>query len=169
MRKIILIPILLVSICAQQTQAANTRVTNPDAVGIEFLGRGLLGSVFYDRVMSEEMSAGFGYGAVATRYNGLDTGVSASLIPVYLNYYFMREQGSFLLTAGVTLVTNSNSIAGFDANPSQLTFTSSMLIPNLGLGYENRGDSGFLFRVGGYAFFASKVTPWLGFSFGYAF
>jgi hypothetical protein len=42
-------------------------------------------------------------------------------------------------------------------------------MPVFGVGYETRGDNGFLFRVTGYAVAGKDLAPWVGFSFGYGF
>jgi hypothetical protein len=146
---------------ASLARAEHTRITNPSALNLEVLGRGLLYSVSFDRVMNDELAAGIGIGSTSLVGSG-----TATMIPVYVNYYFQKDQGSLYATGGATLV------AGDDISDSKSSFGSVELnnvVPTFGVGYENRGDSGFLFRVTGYGIVAEKLTPWVGFTFGYAF
>ncbi|MBC7386087.1 MAG: hypothetical protein H7301_08010, partial [Cryobacterium sp.] len=99
----------------------------------------------------------------------IDSGKSATMIPVYMNYYFAKEQGSLFLTAGATLITNHSSVKNTETSTGSLEIPSSNVMPTVGLGYENRGDNGFLFRVTAYGIAARKFTPWMGFAFGYGF
>ena len=158
---------ILLSLAAQ---AEHTRITNPNALGLELLGRGMLYTLNYDRVISDDMSAGFGIGTVSTRFlNDQDTGKSATLVPAYLNYYLTRDAGSLFGSAGVTLVTNSSDVKGFKSSTGNLEFPSGAILPTFGVGYENRGDAGFLVRVTAYGVLGKSLTPWLGFMFGFAF
>lgn len=153
-------------------RAEHTRVTNPNAIGVELLGQGVLYSLFFDRVLNDDLAAGFGYGVAPTKTAaGGDTGVSAVLIPVHVNYYFTRDQGSLYATGGVTIVANPGEIQGTQSklSISELRYSDSPILPVVGIGYENRGDMGFLFRGTAYAIVADTVSPWIGFSFGYAF
>lgn len=168
MKRLALVLVVLAVPCL--ASAEHTRVTNPNNIGFEILGRGLLYSVQFDRVLNDDMAAGLGFGHVATKTAaGADSGVNANMIPAYFNYYFAREQGSIFATAGATLVLNSGDVKTLSASTGGLEFGSSAVLPTLGVGYENRGDSGFLFRFAAYALIASNVAPWAGFSFGYAF
>jgi len=149
--------------------ASHTRPTYPNAITLEFLGRGLLYSVNYDRVISEDFVAGFGYGTPATKtFTGADSR-AASILPVYVNYYFLRDQGSLYLTGGIDMILNSDDVQGRKAKTSGIEFPSNTVMPTLGLGYENRSDANFIFRGCLYGIFAEKFSPWVGFSIGYAF
>jgi hypothetical protein len=151
-----------------------TRLTNPNALSVEALGRGLTGSVSYDRVVNDDAVAGIGFGRAALNNpDGSDSGQSANIVPIYINYYFSRDRGSVFLTGGADIVFNATALQGLKAQLSGIQLSSSGLLPNLGLGYETRGDSGFLFRVAGYVIFApssgANVKPWGGLTLGYAF
>ncbi len=152
-----------VVLCAAgQARAEHTRVTNPGAASLEVLGRAVLYSLNFDYVMGDDMAAGLGIGAVTTKQSG-----SATMIPAYFLYYFSREQGSIFATGGVTVM--SSSLGGQVSKAGNVGFDANQVLPNLGLGYENRGDGGYLFRVAAYGMLAAEVKPWLGFSFGWAF
>lgn len=152
----------VVFLAAGQARAEHTRATNPGAASLEILGRAVLYSINFDYVMGDDMAAGLGIGAVTTKQSG-----SATMIPAYFLYYFSREQGSIFATGGVTVM--SSSLNGQVSKAGNVAFDANLVLPNLGLGYENRGDGGYLFRFGAYALFASAVKPWVGFTFGWAF
>lgn len=151
---------------APMALAEPTRVTNPNALSVEVLGRGIGFSLNYDHVMSDQLVAGFGWGRVATQ---TDTGVDAgtvSTIPVYVHYYFLKEQGSPFVTLGATVFTDSS---GKTSPTGNFKLPTSSVMADLGVGYENRGETGFLFRAAGYGLLGTSFKPWLGIAFGYAF
>jgi hypothetical protein len=132
-------------------------------VGIEILGRGIAYSLFWDRVLSDELVAGIGIGGVGIES---PSGTSSTVVPVYFNYYFARQQGSLYATGGATLLTEtvrggSTTIGGVPVG--------SPVLPTAGLGYENRSDAGYLFRAAAYVFVGEKVVPWAGMTLGYSF
>lgn len=145
-------------------RAEHTRVTNPSAFGLELLGRGIGYTIFFDRVLDDDLVAGIGYGTASV--SGQAT--SARLIPAYFNYYLARQQGSLYVTAGATMVMNSGDVQGGSTSIGGITINSGVL-PTFGVGYENRSDAGYLFRVAGYGMIAESFSPWAGFSLGYSF
>lgn len=149
----------------------NTRVTNPSTVSVEVAGRALLYSINFDRVLSENISAGLGLGTVGMTYaGGTSANVSATIMPFYGNYYFIKDAGSPFVTAGINLVMNSNSVQGLTSNAGNLQFSSSPIQATFGAGYEYRSDNGYLFRITGYGLYAGKnFAPWLGVGLGYSF
>jgi hypothetical protein len=151
-------------------RAEHTRVTNPSALSVEALGKGLAFSFQFDQVLSDDFSAGFGYGSVGLNTAaGTDTGLKTSLIPIYMHYYFTRDSGSFFGEAGATIVTGSQTANGLTAGTGSLNFGSGGVMPTIGLGYEQRMDTGFLFRGAAYGLLGRDYTPWVGFTFGYSF
>ncbi|MEN9723064.1 MAG: hypothetical protein RJB38_1050 [Pseudomonadota bacterium] len=142
----------------ETAQAESTRPTYPTVIGLEALGRAGSASLYFDRMLEERFSAGFGFG-----------GGSVSMLPVYANYYFANEQGSLFLTGGLTLVLNRDQRAG-EKIPGSSWRVNEGVLPHAGLGYENRSDQGMLFRATGYVFYADgALRPWGGVSFGLAF
>lgn len=176
MRKSIQRTILIAAQVAAMTAAVpafaseNTRATSPNVFGAELGGRGLFFSGFYDRMLDDDLAAGFGLGATATQQQdtGLDANQNANLLTAYANYYFTETQGSLYATAGATGVLNSGSVSGTKSTAGGLNLNNSVL-PMFGIGYENRSEMGFLFRVTGYVLISTNVKPWAGLSFGYAF
>lgn len=149
----------------------NTRPTNPTAVSIEAAGRALMWSVNLDRALSDNFSAGMGIGTVGMNdLAGNDANQTAVMIPVYGNYYFIKEAGSPYVTAGVSLVTNSGSVQDLKSKAGNLQFSSSPITFNFGAGYEYRSDAGYLFRLAVYGLYAGhNLAPWAGITIGYSF
>jgi len=171
--RLFLLGLALLSVAVLWTRpvlAENERVTKPTSVGLELFGRGLLYSVHVDQVLSEELAAGIGYGSVGLKTpGGADLNTSAHMLPVYMNYYFMPEQGSVFATAGANLVLNQSAASGNKAVMSGLVFSSSGVVPNFGVGYENRSPTGVILRVTAYGLIAQSFYPWFGFDLGFAF
>lgn len=156
-----LVTALAVLMTLSTARAEHTRVTNPSALNLEVLGRGILYSVNFDRVMDDNLAAGIGFGTTSLVGTG-----NATMIPAYVNYYFLKDSGSLYATGGATIAI------GDDVDTAETKFGSielNSVVPTFGLGYENRGDSGFLFRITGYGLIGAKFSPWVGFTFGYAF
>lgn len=152
-----------------ENSAPHTRVTYPTAFTAEILGRAGMWSVYFDQVLNDDISAGFGYGSVSTELANGQDGEDAQMIPFYFNYYLKREAGSLFATAGANVVLNKKDVRGNTATTSDLEFKNSSVVPTVGFGYENRSDNGVLFRVAGYGLIGKDIKPWLGFSFGLAF
>ncbi len=150
---------------------AHTRATYPSAVSLELLGRAMLYSINFDQVLNDNIAAGVGLGSVSTNFHDTDhdANQTATFVPAYMYYYFNKTAGSPFLTGGVTLILNHAGVKNLDTSTGSLQIPSSSVMPTFGGGYENRMDSGFLFRVTGYLIAGKSLTPWLGFSFGYGF
>lgn len=154
---------------AQAADAPNTRVTYPTGISAEILGRGPLWSVNFEQVVSEDFAVGFGYGQVGTEQNGNDTGRTANLLPVFMNYYLKKSGNSVFITGGANVVLNSKKVKNDSASVSGLDFPNDAILPTFGFGYESRTDTGFFFRATGYLLAGDSVAPWMGFTFGHAF
>lgn len=167
----LMLALVSVSVFSLAAEAANTRVTYPSVVSLEVLGRTTLYTIGFDQVVNENIAVGAGFGSVSANFAGTDIDASRtiSMVPVYMNYYFMKEQGTLFATAGATLITNHSKVKGLESTTGNMIVPSSNVMPTVGVGYENRGDNGFLFRVTAYGIMAKKFTPWMGFSFGYGF
>ena len=150
--------------------AENERVTKPTSVGLELFGRGLLYGLHIDQVLAEELAAGIGYGSVGLKTpGGTDLNTSVRLLPAYVNYYFMQEQGSLFATLGATMVLNQSTANGNVAQMSGVQFNSSGVLPTMGVGYENRSPTGVILRITAYGMIAKTFYPWFGFDLGFAF
>lgn len=155
---------------ARPAFAEATRVTNPNAVSFEVLGRAARYSIDYDRVVSDDITVGIGFGSANMQTTGgTDAAISAYMIPVYGIYYFKEDGNSFFVTGGANVVTNATDVAGLQTTLGHVRLSSTGLMGTVGAGFESRSDFGFLFRVAAYALFDSDVKPWVGANFGYAF
>jgi hypothetical protein len=157
----LVILLAIATAAAPGARADNVRATNPQALSLEVLGRGLWYSVDFDYALGEDAVAGLGLGTISA---GGDT---ATTIPAYLSYYFAREAGSLFATAGATVLTRNFN--GRTTSAADLEFSSSPVLPTFGAGYEYRSDAGLMFRLTGYGIVAKSVKPWVGFAFGYSF
>ncbi|MBY0471738.1 hypothetical protein K2X30_11280 [bacterium] len=142
----------------------------PNVISIEALGRGGFYSINYDHSLGSTVSlgAGFSYLGVGAGPGGM----SLTMVPIYTNLYFNSSNHRFFFTGGVSMVfvgvgASSQSSTQPKASSSQEAFGISTTggLPVVGLGYEYRGDGGFLFRLTPYM----SVFPWIGTSFGAAF
>lgn len=156
-------------VMASTALAEHTRVTYPGIVSAEAFGKGLTYSVQFDRAVSDDLSAGVGIGSTGLDFvSGGDTGKKATLVPVYAHYYFTRDHGSLYAMGGATLIASSGT-EGLKSKMGNFEFPSGSVLPVAGLGFEERTDTGFLFRATGYGMMGKKLTPWFGFTFGYGF
>lgn len=163
--RILFISVIAATGLCASAQAEHTRVTNPSALSLEVGGRGLTGSIQFDRALNDDLVAGIGLGMVSL--NGGSTSL-AWLLPIQASYYLMRQQGSPYVSLGMAAVLNGG-LAGTSTQLGGADLGATRVIPSVGVGYENRGDSGFLFRITGYIMWTGKLLPWVGASFGYAF
>lgn len=128
-------------------------------VGIEALGRAFLYSVYYERDLSSEISAGVGYS-----YGGKELG---SAVPIYMNFYSGQTAGRFFITGGL-LLSDPDKIL----TPSQREGGTGFYrfgLPTAGVGYEKRTLDDFVLRASGYAFLLvgpgmALPLPWIGLS-----
>ena len=132
---------------------AQTRDSLRSDFGIELLGKAIVYSFSYQRMVSSNV--------------GLQTGISAwggsddffLAIPIGARAYFSRKSSSPFLTGGTVLVTGD-------------TFDDDLgtVVGYVGLGFEFRGESGLLFRGSLYSLFdEGEFLIWPGLNVGYAF
>ncbi len=158
------------AVTTPRAHAENTRVTYPNALSIEALGKGLLYALQYDRVISEQMGIGLGLGHVKTRLvPGANADVATSLLSAHFRFYFSQEAGSLYLVGGPTLVANGDAVKNRFAAVSALEFSDTPLLALAGVGYEYRSDAQFLMRITGYAIAGKNIIPLAGITLGYAF
>lgn len=148
--------------------AETTRLTYPTAFYLELGGRGLGYGAGFDRMVSNELSAGVSIGMSPT-HDAADnsTGKTATVIPAYVNYYLDDDGDTVFITGGITFV--ANDVKGLKAVYSGVEFPTRSVLPTIGMAYESRTDSGFLFRLTGLAVWGQQLKPWVGFNFGYCF
>lgn len=127
-----------------------------NAVTFELLGRGFLYSVNYDFSPIKELAVGLGFS-----YFGSGS-ANLILVPVFVNFYPVGETHRLMLTTGPTF-------AMFSGKADSSSIKGSGVAYNIGVGYEHRGESGFIFRGGPYFYMGQIQTVWFGISGGFAF
>ncbi len=156
--------ILLSAVVSQgHTQGAAkplVRATMPNDVGIELLGKALLYSFSYQRMVSTSVGLEAGFGA----FGGGGTSSSSAILffPVSAKLYLIPKDGTLYLTGGAVLVTASTTSGPFE--------NATDFYGDAGLGFEFRSTGGFLFRGTAYVLFGSGgYFIWPGLTVGYAF
>ena len=166
---------------AESTPAAKEREAK-NAIYLDLLGPGLLYSINYDRMITDEFSARigfsyFGVGASATDSTGATT-ASASFsywaVPITASYLGIGSDTNMLeLGAGASILNFSGSgliesdDADVGAGASVTTLSATAMV-----GYRRQpADGGFVFRVGlsPVMTFGAGMLPWGYLSLGAAF
>lgn len=122
----------------------------------ELLGRGGVYSLGYDYGFHEKVSVGLGISVLSVN------SVSAILVPVYANIYPLENtMHRLMLSVGVTPVFASRDPGGSLVEGKGLGFP-------IGVGYEYRGENGFIFRASPYLYVGNISSVWFGLGGGYA-
>jgi hypothetical protein len=157
--------ILLCAVVSQgQAQGAAkplVRATMRNDVGIELLGKALIYSFSYQRMVGTSLGLEAGLGALGGS-GGSSGGTTIVFVPVSAKLYLIPKDGTLYLTGGAVLVTASTSSGPLD--------NATDFYGDVGLGFEFRSPGGFLFRGTAYALFAGGgYFIWPAISIGYAF
>lgn len=155
----------------ERTETASALQSPPDQLArntiyVEGLGPGLLWSINYERIVTEDLGVriGFGYLSMGASASTSEATVSASssmiFIPMTASYLGIRSGKHALeLGAGVTIISVGGSVSGFGVNAS-----ASGIVPvgDLIVGYRVHpvDGAGFNFRIG----MGALVGTGLGFS-----
>ena len=138
-----------------------TRVSLPNDVGIEMLGRGLLYSFYYQRMLNKTVAVDFGLSALGS--SDEDDSSSLIFVPFGGKIYLIPKNGSIFLAGGGVYLSASTDSGPFDA-------ITDATYAYVGLGMELRQPGGFLFRGQVYNLIADGNTfIWPGLSVGFAF
>ena len=146
---------------AQGVAKTLVRATMPNDVGIELLGKALLYSFSYQRMLGTTFGLEAGLGALG------EGGASSSntmivFVPVSAKVYLIPKDGTLYLTGGAVLATASTNSGPLD--------NATDFYGHAGLGFEFRSPGGFLFRGTAYGLFAEgSYFIWPGITIGYAF
>ena len=145
---------------AQGAAKPLVRATMRNDVGIELLGKALLYSFSYQRMVGTSLGLEAGFGALGG--SGSSGSTAILFFPVSAKLYLIPKDGTLYLTGGAVLVTASTSSGPFD--------NATDFYGDVGLGFEFRSPGGFLFRGTAYALFADGgYFIWPGITVGYAF
>ncbi len=145
---------------AQGTAKPLVRATMPNDVGIELLGKALIYSFSYQRMLGTTLGLEAGLGALGGGSSSSNTTIA--FFPVSAKVYLIPKDGTLYLTGGPVLVSASTSSGPFNS--------ATNFYGDVGLGFEFRSTGGFLFRGTAYALFADGgYFIWPGITLGYAF
>ena len=151
--------------CAQSEQDELLRVTLPNDVGIELLGKSVLYSFYYQRMVNKALGLEIGLSALggSSGDDDLDDTSSLVFVPFGAKFYLIPKNGSIFLAAGGVYLSGSTDTGPFDESDDG-TYAYA------GLGFELRQPGGFLFRGQSYALMADgSFFIWPGLSLGFAF
>jgi hypothetical protein len=148
----------------ENKEATLARTALPNDLGIELLGRSLIYSFSYQRMVTpliglEVAVSGLGSGATSGEASEtlLFGGAGGRL-------YFMHKDASPFATAGVMLISASTDAGPFGSDHSTANYGYT------GLGFEFRSRAGLLFRGTAYGLMANGgYFIWPGLTVGYAF
>ncbi len=152
------LPVLLLALVTYlpvtaDSAVAQTRDSLRSDFGIELLGKALIYSLSYQYMVTPMLGLEAGVAAVG----GSDELVAA--FPLGGRVYFSRKSNSPFLTGGGILITSDTFDEDFSTTAGYL-----------GLGFEYRAQSGFLFRGSVYSLIAEGgFWIWPGLNVGYAF
>jgi hypothetical protein len=138
-----------------------TRSTMKNDVGIELLGKSVVYSFNYQRMMTTGVGLEVGLGALG---GGGGAGADATIIfvPFGAKLYLIPHDGSLYLTGGGVLFTGTVDEGPFDRVTDIYAFA--------GLGFEFRSTGGFVFRGTAYSLVGGgEWFIWPGLTLGYAF
>lgn len=144
-----------------QGAAPLVRNTMKNDVSIELLGKAVIYSFNYQRMVSQAVGLEVGVGALGG--GGSGSGGSIVFVPIGAKFYLIPKDGSLYLTAGGVFITGTVTDGPFSGGASDVYGFA-------GLGFEFRSAGGFTFRGTAYSLIADGGWfIWPGLSLGYAF
>lgn len=130
-------------------------------VGIELLGKAILYSFYYQYTPVKQIGLEVGLGALGGGTG--DENTTLIFVPVGAKFYIIPKDGSLYLAGGGVFLNASTDSGPFDES-------GSTSYGYLGLGFEFRSETGFLFRGSAYGLIAGGgFFIWPGLTVGYAF
>ena len=144
-----------------------------NTIYLELLGNGLLYSLNYDRMVTDNISVRAGYGGLTVTSTpddpttGYTEDIKITMIPVLANY--LRGEGKHKLEIGGGIVLVSLDYTG---NVADVDFSlgADGAIPTANLGYRyQKPEGGFFFKASLCPFFAETMVTSVGLGLGYSF
>ena len=154
---VILAALMTLSVFSQDSIQAQTRTELKNDSGIELLGKAVIYSFSYQRMINSKLGLQVGVSGLGGSGGGI------AFFPVGAKFYFLSGKASPFLAGGIVGTTTE-----IDTGPDGLE--DSDAYDYVGPGFKFRSSTDFLFRgsldalVAGGAFFA-----WPGMHIGYAF
>jgi hypothetical protein len=152
-----LVTFIGLSTFAHESVHAQSRTLLKNDFGIEFLGKAVIYSFSYQRMVTPQVGLEVGLSALG------GSGAAVAFIPVGARYYVISKNHSPFITAGMTPVFGT-----IDTGPDNLSGWTKY--GYVGPGFEFRSQGGFLFRATAYMLFSGGgYFFWPGLNVGYAF
>jgi hypothetical protein len=107
----------------------------PNLVGVELLGRGLIYSVNYERNLTQRTGLGVG-----VAYWSIDK-AHITIVPLFASWNPIGDRHSLYLAAGTTLVNGRENSFWFDNSESGFVAAATSSV-----GYQYRSPGGFVIR-----------------------
>jgi hypothetical protein len=141
---------------SEKSMAQSSRLEMPNDVNIELLGRCILYSFNYQRMLSQNFGLEGGFSLIG------GSGASITLFSAGARAYLLGGNSSPCLGAGFVFASAST-----DAGP--FSGSSSGSYGYIAPGFEYRSSGGFLFRASINFLVSDGFFVWPGFQFGIAF
>ena len=152
---------------AQAASSVGIRQALPNDISIELLGRSIVYTFDYQRMIGN--SIGLEAGLSALGGGTSDNNATVVFVPLGARLYLIPKDGSVYLTGGVVLLTASFHSSLVPAEDDEEDDKSSSY-SYLGLGMEYRSKGGLLFRGTAYGLImGGGFFIWPGLTVGYAF
>lgn len=158
---VLVLVLVLLPVLAFGQSDSSIRMEYPNDFGIELLGRSVIYTFTYQRMLNNYVGLEGGLSALG----GGDSNDSATLvfIPIGGRFYMIPKNGSPFLTGGMVILTASVDSGPFDDSESNT-------YGYVGLGFEFRAEGGFIFRGTAYGLISDgNFFIWPGLHIGYAF
>jgi hypothetical protein len=139
------------------------RKTADNTLAGELGGKGLLYTLYYERMLLPELSATIGF---SSWHFSFLYETSLTFVPIYLTYYTRGTNSHLYIDGGIDIFTISD-VRTFDIWTAE---GATGVIGVAGLGYCYRAaDGGLFFKIGPMFLLANGVHPWGNLTLGITF
>ena len=158
---------------ASVTLILSSGFAQTNTVYLELFGNALVGSINYDRMVTDNVSVRVGYGSMSTTSSTYESGlmvtedVGITMIPIIGNYLLGEGNHKLEVGGGIVMVT-----VDYSGNVEDIDFTvgaeGSIFTGNVGYRYQ-KPDGGIFFKASLCPFFGDGMMTWFGLGLGYSF
>ena len=146
---------------AQDHSAGPARLARPNDFSAEMLGRSILYTVSYSRMLTQAIGLEAGAGVFTGTAPDTSTIIT---VPVGAKFYLTPSNNSLYLAGGAVFVSATLQRGPFQDAPGKSVYGYA------GLGFEHRAIGGFVLRVTAYELFSGGAAHiWPAFSVGHSF
>ena len=155
-RFVIAVAISMILFCSSNSPGQESKAELPNDMSIELLGRCLIYSFSYQRLVTQNLGIELG----ASLLGGSDG--SIEFLSAGGRLYALRSNASPCISGGIVVVTTSTGSGPFSSD-------NSASYGYVGPGFEYRSSGGFVFRGSVYFLVRDGFFVWPGLQFGIAF